>query len=318
MRQVSSHSFTQHSGYHHMSTLKGVIAAAATPLREDLSIDLDALVAHCGHLLADGGCDGINLLGTTGEATSFTVEQRLAAMRAIAASGLPLSRFMVGTGAAAMGDAVALTKTARELGFAGALLLPPFYYKGVGADDVVAYVSAVIDRVGADGLPLYLYHFPANSGVPYLPEAVRRLRETYPNTVLGLKDSSGDLDYSAALARDLPGFAVFPSAEAAIGRAAELGFAGCISATANLTGPFAQAALSALTPEARAHGLAAAVDIRARIARFPLVAAVKEALAIQSGQAGWRRLMPPLAALSAEQSRQLAEDLRQTALHMTA
>lgn len=295
-----------------MSMLKGVIAAAATPLREDLSIDLDALVAHCGHLLGDGGCDGINLLGTTGEATSFARDQRLAAMRAVASSGLPLSRFMVGTGAAALDDAVALTRAAKELGFAGALLLPPFYYKGIGADDLVAYVRAVIDRVGADGLPLYLYHFPANSGVPYVPEAVRRLREAYPRTVLGLKDSSGDLDYSAALARDLPGFAVFPSAEAAIGRAAELGFAGCISATANVTGPFAQAALTAPAAEARAAGLARAVAIRAEIATFPLVASVKEALAILSGRSGWRRLMPPLSALSPDQSGRLAEALRRT------
>jgi len=295
-----------------MSMLKGVIAAAATPLREDLSIDLDALVAHCGHLLGDGGCDGINLLGTTGEATSFSRDQRLAAMRAVASSGLPLSRFMVGTGAAALDDAVALTRAAKELGFAGALLLPPFYYKGIGADDLVAYVRAVVDRVGADGLPLYLYHFPANSGVPYVPEAVRRLREAYPRTVLGLKDSSGDLDYSAGLARDLPGFAVFPSAEAAIGRAAELGFAGCISATANVTGPFAQAALTAPAAEARAAGLARAVAIRAEIATFPLVASVKEALAILSGRSGWRRLMPPLSALSPDQSGRLAEALRRT------
>lgn len=294
-----------------MSMLKGVIAAAATPLREDLSIELDALVAHCGHLLGDGGCDGVNLLGTTGEATSFSLDQRLTAMRAVASSGLPLSRFMVGTGAAALDDAVALTRTAKELGFAGALLLPPFYYKGIGTDDLVAYVSAVIDRVGADGLPLYLYHFPANSGVPYVPEAVRRLREVYPRTVLGLKDSSGDLDYSAGLARDLPGFAVFPSAEAALGRAAELGFAGCISATANVTGPFAQAALTAPSAEARASGLAAAVAIRAEIAKFPLVAAVKEALAIRSGRPGWRRLVPPLSVLSSEQSGRLAEALRQ-------
>lgn len=297
-----------------MTTLKGVIAAAATPLKDDLSIDLDGLVRHCRHLLGEGGCDGINLLGTTGEATSFSVEQRLAATRAVAESGLPLSCFMVGTGAAALDDAVRLTAAAKELGFAGALLLPPFYYKGIGEDGLVAYVTAVIERVGAEGLPLYLYHFPANSGVPYTPGAVKRLRDAFPDTLEGLKDSSGDLDYAAGLARDLPGFAVFPSAESAIGRAAELGFAGCISATANVTGPFAQAAFSGPTPEARRRGLEAAVAIRAAIAKFPLVAAVKETLALLSGEGGWRRLMPPLAALSAAEAAALAGALEQTAL----
>jgi 4-hydroxy-tetrahydrodipicolinate synthase len=296
-----------------MRKLQGVIAAAATPLNADLSIDGERLVGHCRWLLAEGGCDGINLLGTTGEATSFSLEARLAAMRAIASSGLPLDRFMVGTGAAALEDAVRLTAEAKALGFAGALLLPPFYYKGIDAEGLVAYVEAVIARAGPDGLPLYLYHFPLNSGVPYTIDVVARLREQNPDVVLGLKDSSGDLDYSAALARRLEGFAVFPSAEAALGRAKELGFAGCISATVNVTGPFAQRAWSGSGTQA-SEGLAQAVAIRAAIAQFPLVASVKAALALLTGEPAWRRVMPPLSALSDEQLGALEKALAATAL----
>ena len=296
-----------------MAKLQGVIAAAATPLGPDLSIDHGRLVEHCRFLLAEGGCDGINLLGTTGEATSFSAEARVGAMRAIARSGLPLDRFMVGTGAAALDDAVRLTAEAKALGFAGALLLPPFYYKGIDAEGLVAYVEAVISRAGSDGLPLYLYHFPQNSGVPYTIEVVARLRERNEKVVLGLKDSSGDLDYSAALAKRLPGFAVFPSAEGALGRARELGFAGCISATANVTGPFAQRAWSAAGAEA-SEGLAQSVAIRAAIAQFPLVAAVKATVALLKGEPSWRRVMPPLTALSEEQLRGLETALSATAL----
>jgi 4-hydroxy-tetrahydrodipicolinate synthase len=297
-----------------MNMLRGVIAAAATPLTDDHAIDLDRLVGHCRYLLNEGGCDGINLLGTTGEATSFSLDQRLAAMRAIARSGLPLSRFMVGTGAAAFEDACRLTAEARSLGYAGALLLPPFYYKAIGTEAVVAYVTAVIERVGRDGLPLYLYHFPANSGVPYTPEAVARLRDRFPDTLKGLKDSTGDLDYSGSLAKSLPGFDVFPSAEAAIGKAAELGLAGCISATANVTGPFAQAAFTAKTGADKDAALADAVRIRAEIAKFPLVAAVKETLALLSGEVTWRRMMPPLSPLAAAEREALARALASTAL----
>lgn len=294
--------------------LSGVIAAAATPVRADLSIDLDRLVEHCRWLLGDGGCNGINLLGTTGEATSFPVEQRLAAMRAIANAGLPLERFMVGTGAAALDDACRLTAEAKALGFAGALLLPPFYYKGVDAEGVIAYVETLIGRVGAQGLKLYLYHFPANSAVPFTPEIVARLRKAHPGQVLGLKDSSGDLAYAAGLARDLPGFAVFPSAEASLGRAAELGFAGCISATANLTGPWAQRAWSGADAAERQQALQSAVEIRAIIARFPLVASVKAALSQRTGRDDWARVMPPLTALTAAQKAELAAALSTSAL----
>ncbi len=296
-----------------MNTLKGVISAAATPLRSDLSIDLDRLAAHCRWLLGEGGCDGVNLLGTTGEATSFSAEQRLETMRAVAKAGLPLDRFMVGTGAAALDDAVRLTAEARALGFAGALLLPPFYYKGIDAAGVTAYVETLISRVGADGLKLYLYHFPANSGVPFTIEAVTRLREAYPDVLRGLKDSSGDLDYSAALAKKLPGFDVFPSAEASLGRAAELGFAGCISATANVTGPFAQTGWSG-EDGARAGGIAAATNIRAALAKFPLVAAVKATLALMTGEAAWRRMMPPLSELTKTELSALQEVLATTEL----
>jgi len=301
-----------------MPTLSGVIAAAATPVRDDLSIDLDHLIEHCRWLLGDGGCDGINLLGTTGEATSFPVEQRIAAMRSVAKAGLPLDRFMVGTGAAALDDASALTAEAKALGFAGALLLPPFYYKGLDADGVVSYVEALIGKVGAQGLHLYLYHFPANSGVPYTPEIVARLRNAHPEQVLGLKDSSGDLDYSAGLARALPGFAVFPSAEASLGRAGELGFAGCISATANVTGPYAQIAWSGSDEGTKKEALDNAVDIRAIVARFPLVASIKSALALLTGREGWARTMPPLTALSEKQKADLADALSTSALGKVA
>lgn len=281
-----------------MTRLNGVIAAAATPLDAAGAIDLDHLVRHCGWLLGAGCCDGINLLGTTGEATSFPAEQRLEAMRAIARSGLPLDRFMVGTGAAALEDAVRLTAEAKALGFAGALLLPPFYYKGISDDGVFAYVSSVIKAAGASDLRLYLYHFPANSGVPYTIETVERLRESYPDVLAGLKDSSGDLDYSGALARRLPGFDVFPSAEGSIARAAELGFAGCISATANITGP---AASAAFRDPADTDALERAVRIRSVISAYPLVASVKAALAIVAADESWHRLVPPLMPLSVEQ-----------------
>jgi 4-hydroxy-tetrahydrodipicolinate synthase len=296
-----------------MGKLQGVIAAVATPLSDSLSIDHNRLVSHCRWLLGQGGCDGINLLGTTGEATSFSAAARIDAMQVIARSALPLDRFMVGTGAAALEDAVRLTAEAKALGFAGALLLPPFYYKGIAADGLVAYVDAVIERVGRDGLQLYLYHFPQNSGVPYGVDVVARLREAYPDVILGLKDSSGDLEYAAALTRNLEGFAVFPSAEASLGRARELGFAGCISATANVTGPFAQRVWSG-TAAAADEGLVQAVEIRAAIAQFPLVASVKASLALLTGEPNWRKVMPPLSPLSDDQLGALKQALSATAL----
>src|SRR3970040_1231332 len=124
------------------SNLCGVIAAIATPIDAAGSPDTARATRLARHLL-DNGCDGLNVLGTTGEATSFSLDERKRVMSAYAQAGLPLDRLMVGTGAAAIADAVALTRHAAELGFAGALLLPPFYYKSVPDDGLVAYIDAL-------------------------------------------------------------------------------------------------------------------------------------------------------------------------------
>ncbi|MGK9230042.1 dihydrodipicolinate synthase family protein [Inquilinus limosus] len=295
-----------------MPRLTGVIAAAATPLRDDLSIDHGRLVAHCRWLLGDGGCDGVNLLGTTGEATSFSVEQRLAAMRAVAEAGLPMDRFMVGTGASALEDAVRLTLAAKAFGFAGVLLLPPFYYKGIDDESLAAYVDTVIGQVGAEGLSLYLYHIPQNTGVPWPIEVVARLAERHPGTFLGLKDSSCDIAYSTELAKRVPGIAVFPSSEATLGLAKERGFAGCISATTNVTGPLARTAFhQAGSPEAE-QAVAAAGAVRAALSTVTLVAAVKDTLAEIHGDPAWRRTHPPLRPLTEAERGTLREALAKT------
>ena len=291
--------------------LRGIIAAAATPLNEDRSIDLTRLIEHCRRLLANG-CDGINLLGTTGEATSFSREQRLQAMKAIAEAGVPRGRFMVGTGAAARADAAFLTAAARDLGFAGALLLPPFYYKNIDDGSVVGYVEAVMARTGRNGLRLYLYHFPQNSAVPYSIAAVEMLHRAHPEHVLGVKDSSGDLAYAAALTKRMPGLDVFPSAEGALAKALEHRFAGCISATANLTAPIAAQGWRALDSAAGRAAVESATRIRAAFADYPLIAGVKWALAQIYRDETWRRLSPPLRELSAAEQRGLHDKLAAT------
>ena len=148
------------------SKLQGVIAAIATAVDDKGEPDCARSTALARFLLANG-CDGLNVLGTTGEATSFSLEQRKRVMSAYRDAGLPLDRLMVGTGAASVADAVALTRHAGELGFAGALVLPPFYYKGVPDDGLFAYVEIIVQATAEKPIPIYLYHFPAQSGLPW-------------------------------------------------------------------------------------------------------------------------------------------------------
>ena len=275
-------------------TLSGVIAAVATPIAEDGAPDLKRAVKLARYLL-DNGCDGLNVLGTTGEATSFSLDERKGVMDAYKTDGLPLSRLMVGTGAAAMSDAVALTRHAAELGFAGALVLPPFYYKGVPDDGLFAYIDTLVKATAQKPIPIYLYHFPAMSGLPWHVALIKRLLDAFPSRIVGLKDSSGDMAYARSAAAISKDFAVFPSTEAALIEARDGAFAGCISATANLNADLCARAWR----EGDRAALDAAVAIRKLFDGRPLVSGVKALLGHIHDDPALARVKQPLAAFSA-------------------
>jgi 4-hydroxy-tetrahydrodipicolinate synthase len=275
--------------------LRGVFAAVATAVDEDQSPDLARSLNLARHLLG-AGCDGLNVLGTTGEATSFSLAQRQRLMSAYKSDGLPLERLMVGTGAAALADAIALTQHAADLGFGGALILPPFYYKGVPNDGLAAYVAAIMAATSDRPIPIYLYHFPGMSGVPWPLELIAELRRTHGARLAGLKDSSGDMPYARAATGVDPDFAVFPSTEAILLEARGGAFAGCISATANVNPDLCARAWQS----GERGALDDAVAIRKLFDGKPLVSGVKALLAHIHGDPAWARVMPPLAPFSAQ------------------
>ncbi len=278
--------------------LSGVIAAIATAVGPDGAPDCARSVALARFLLANG-CDGLNVLGTTGEATSFSVEQRMVVMSSYRAAGLPMARLMVGTGAAALADAVALTRHAASLGFAGALVLPPFYYKGIPDEGLFATIEVILDATAPAPIPLYLYHFPAQSGLPWKVELIRRLLEAFGDRIVGLKDSSGDMDYAREVASISACFQVFPSTEAVLMEARCGAFAGCISATANLNADLC----AQVWRDGDATALRTAVDIRKLFDGKQLVPGVKAVLAHIHDDPAWARLQPPMQAYSqAEQT----------------
>lgn len=283
-----------------VTPLKGVIAAIATPVDAAGEPDLPRYVALARHLL-DNGCDALNILGTTGEATSFSLAQRQRVMSALKESGLPMGRLMVGTGAASIADAEALTRHAATLGFAAALIIPPFYYKGISNAGMVRFFERLVAATAAKPIPLYLYHFPALSGVPYAPSLVAELIGAFGTIIAGLKDSSGDMEYARTVARAHPGFGVFPSNEATLAEARTGIFAGCISATANLNASWCAKGF---------HGddaaLATAVAIRKMFDGRVLVSGVKATLAHIHKDPAYAVTLPPLVTCSAAEQSEYA------------
>ncbi len=291
-----------------MTAATGIWPPAATPFREDLSIDTERYIAFCHELLRDGA-HGLAVLGTTSEANSLDLEERKVLLEKLVASGVNPTQLLPGTGASSFGDAVKLTKHAADLGVKGSLLLPPFYYKGVSDEGLFEFVSEVIARVANKRLRLYLYNFPQQTGLVWSRGLIAKLREAFPEIVVGIKDSSGDETYLNNLLQQFPGFAIFPSSESLMVDALVKGAAGCISATANThVKPIRELFDDWKSPDAKAKNERAS-KIRALIASFPLIAAVKATLADQHKHRGWQRVRPPLVKLDETQASELHDKL---------
>ncbi len=285
-------------------TLRGVYAAALTPLNDDLSPDLKALVRHYKWLLANG-CDGLAPLGTTGEANSFSVDERLSVIDTLGGSGIPMDRCIVGTGSCALTDSVRLTKRVLDAGGRDVLVLPPFYYKKVTDDGLFASFSEVIQRVGDSRLRLYIYQFPQMTGLDLSLDLIGRLIDAYPKTVVGVKDSSGNWPNMEAMCKRFPGFEVFPGSERFLLSALKAGGVGCISATTNVTAPMA-AKVYANWNNDKAEALQTAlIAVRDILETFPPIAALKQLLARTNGQASWLNIRPPLMRLTEAQAQAL-------------
>ncbi len=294
--------------------MSGVLSPVVTPFKADLSPDPERFVRQCRWLLSQN-C-GLAVFGTNSEANSLSVDEKIDLLDALVDAGLDTSRMMPGTGACALPDAVRMTAHAVERGCAGVLMLPPFYYKGVSDEGLFRSYSEVIQRVGDPKLRIYLYHIPPVAQVPITLSLIERLLKAYPDTVVGIKDSSGDWSNMEAVLKRFPGFAMFAGNETVLLRNMQNGGAGCISATANINpAAIADLAVNWQAPDARAMQ-DKMNDLRLAMQEFPMIPALKAAVAHYSGDREWARVRPPLVELSAEQNSALLVELEKRGFEM--
>ncbi len=287
---------------------QGVLVPVLTPFTAGGEPDAGRFVAFCRWLL-DQGANGLAIFGTTSEANSMSTAERMALLDRLVEAGIPAAKLMPGTGACAMTDAVTLVRHAVGHGCGGVLMLPPFYYKPVSDDGIFAFVSGVVDKVASSALRVYLYHIPPVAVVGYSLDLVSRFIGAYPQTVVGLKDSSGDWGNTAALLDRHPEFAVFPGSEVFLLDALRKGGAGCITATGNMN-VRGIAKVYAHWRGSQADALQAEITtVRKVMQAYPMVPALKRVVAHFHDDPAWAAVRPPLQPLDQAQSAALIGDL---------
>jgi 4-hydroxy-tetrahydrodipicolinate synthase len=295
-----------------IARVRGVLSPVVTPFDAALRPDAPRFVRHCRWLLDQGV--GLAVFGTNSEANSLSVAEKIALLQSLVDAGLPPERMMPGTGCCAFPDSVELTRAAVRLGCAGVLMLPPFYYKSVPDEGLYRSYAKIIEGVGDSRLRIYLYHIPPVSQVPISLTLIERLLRDYPGTIAGIKDSSGDWNNTRAmLERFQPqGFDVFAGSETFLLATLRGGGAGCITATGNVNpAPIARLARewgAWEIPEADRQQ--AALDaVRAAFQQFPMIPALKGAIAHYGSDPGWVTVRPPLVELDDAQRRTLTQTL---------
>ncbi|MFL2547292.1 MAG: dihydrodipicolinate synthase family protein [Candidatus Rariloculaceae bacterium] len=293
----------------------GVLVPALTPFKPDLEADADAFLQHCRWLL-EQGADGLAVFGTTSEANSLGVEERMTLLEHLLDNGIPGSALMPGTGTSALADTVKLTSHAVAHGCRGVLMLPPFYYKGVSEDGLFASYSEVIQKVGDEALNIYLYHIPPISQICISLELIGRLLSESPSTIVGLKDSSGDWQNTLSILQEYPVLATFCGSEVYLLETLRNGGAGSITAVGNVNLAGIRKVFERWQ-EDDAEALQESVSqINRCIRDRALIPALKAIAADYYDSSDWRILRPPLGALSDDEAHSLSSDLSELGFRM--
>lgn len=288
----------------------GVIVPILTPFNDDLSIATDLYVAHAKWLIREG-CAGIAPFGTTGEALSVGIDERITAIHALIDGGIDPRCLIPGTGLSNIADTARLSRACLDMGCKAVLALPPFFYKDVSDAGLYDYFARLVTAIGSDAR-IFLYHIPPVAIVGIPPGLAARLHEDFPDQVVGIKDSSGDWGNTRALL-EIDGMIVYPGSELPLMDALPLGAPGCISATANLNAA-AIARIIELFDDGDIVGARAAHEsvrrLRMVVQAHGPIPAQKRLLAIATGDARWANVRPPLTGMSEEAGRELARLLQ--------
>lgn len=294
-----------------MHAIRGVIAPILTPFNDDMTIATDLYVEHARSLLRQG-CAGITPFGTTGEALSVGIDERIAAIQALVDAGIDPACMIPGTGLSNVADTARLSRACLDIGCNGVMTLPPFYFKDVSEQGLYDYFVALLAAIG-DSARIYLYHIPPVAVVGIPSTLAARLHAEYPGQVVGIKDSSGDRSNTMRLLK-IDGLIVYPGSEMYLLDALDHGAAGCITATANINAAHVARVIQCHDDgdTAQAHALHETVKaLRLAIQVKGPIPAQKRLLAIATGDSRWANVRPPLQAMLEEDGLELAERLWQ-------
>ena len=278
--------------------IHGLWPALLIPVATGGSVDTQRAIVHSQNMLA-AGCDGITLFGTTGEGPAFSVAERKALLQSLLDAGVRPDQIVVTTSACALPEAIELGRHASALGCHLQMFMPPFYFRQPRDAGVVEAVSQVVHGIADPQLKLLLYHIPGLSSVEFSHASVNALARCHPGQVIGVKDSSGDLEHGLGLARAFPELSILVGAEQYVAATMRAGGSGSINGLANIAPRLMRRIIDtpAAVSEADTQLVADLLALLSVLPGMPFVSVYKTMLAEQTGDNAWLNVRAPLCLL---------------------
>ena len=283
-----------------MHKINGIYSAALTPINDDLSINKNLYLEHCQYLMKQGH-DGLAIFGTTGEANSFSIKEKCDTIDFLLSNNLDSNLLIPGTGSSSIEDAIQLTKFAEKNKSRAVLLLPPFYYKNVSDEGIINYFRKIIETVGSSDFHYLLYNIPQTTSVVLNFNIIETLLKLYPNNIVGIKDSSGNIDSMLKTVKYFQDLALFCGHDSLVLKVCKRGGAGAITAGTNIAGRLLSFIINNINKEKEIEDFnsyqALLEKIRETITLEEPISVMKAYFSIINKNADWNKVMPPLKSL---------------------
>ncbi|MDC0436382.1 dihydrodipicolinate synthase family protein [Candidatus Pelagibacter sp.] len=281
-----------------MSKIKGIYAASMSLFNKDLSLNISKTITHAEKLI-DQGCHGVAIFGSTGQAQLISVSEKISLLNELSQSQHK-DKYLIGTGLNSLSETVNLMKIATSLNFNDFLIMPPAYYK-YGDKEVLEFYSRVIDA--APNSKIILYNFEKLCGYKFSIECVEELVKKFPKQIVGVKDSSYNLYENLRI----DNFSVLPGSELKLLKGLELGCAGIITATCNVTAGLSRKVYEDFVEKKPQTMNEMLSDVRSAFDRFNLISGLHSFMSDEDEI--YKNVLPPVSLLSKKDKQQLIEDL---------
>ena len=281
-----------------MSKIKGIYAASMSLFNKDLSLNIEKTVEHAEKII-DQGCHGVAMFGSTGQAQLISISEKISLLNQLSKSR-HRDKYLIGTGLNSLSETINLMKVATSLNFNDFLIMPPAYYK-YGDKEVIEFYSRVVDAV--PNSKIILYNFEKLCGYKFSIDCIKELVKKYPKQIVGVKDSS----YNLYEHLKIDNFSVLPGSETKLLKGLELGCAGIITATCNVTGGLSRKVYNDFIEKKPQTANEKLCNVRNIFEKFNLISGLHSFMSVEDKI--YSNILPPISLLSEENKKKLIEDL---------